>query len=162
MVFYNPFTMELGGKPAIVYPSEGLDTVFNRHAPGGMNVHIRALHAFNQKLIPRDVEYFLAILWNEGDNRMTDLRVNRRTKTYAGGRFGYLGNVLTFRNFDNYKADPKNLDDGDTCGNEDIVVGLEEKHRRLTSPNDVRAFVSGPRPELPEWLKAGEDFYSIG
>ena len=163
MVFFNPMVTRIGNReiPTIVYPSEGVDAVFDRKDRGCIERYLNGVWIQHGDLFPGDTEYIVGVVWNDFNDTMADLRLNRRTQSYANGHFGYLGNVLTFRNWSNYRADPSNKEEGDTCGNEDIVVGREEEHRRTISPNDVNVYVFGSRPVLPEWLRVGEDFFLI-
>lgn len=121
MVFYNPFTMELGSIPAIVYPSKGAEAVFDRKDKGCVKKYLRGLWDLHKGILSHDTEYAISILWNEGQNKMVDLWLNRKVEEYG---FGPLVEVRVFRNFDAYLPQP-NAEEGHSCGN--AIACLEQK-----------------------------------
>jgi len=166
MVFYNPFTTEMGNIPTIVYPARGVEVVFDRCDKGFIEKYLHGLWSLHSRLISPETEYMLAMVWDEPideqRNKMTDLWTHRRTADYG---FGPLMDVLTFRNNDHYFPDQsrKDVPEGRGSGNTIKVVSNEEQlwTELISAGGTPQEFLSGPRPKLPERMRVGEDFYFI-
>ncbi len=157
MVFYNPFTMELGNIPTIVYPARGLNEVFDRKDRSCLERYLTGLWDLNNGLVSSATEYMVAMLWNEGTDKMTDLWTHRNSECYG---FGPLIDIKLFRNFQHYIPDQnkKDIEEGSASGNTIVLLAVEENHR--VKKGNLKEFLSGRRPELPERMKLHEDFYS--
>jgi hypothetical protein len=155
MVFYNPFIMELGDIPTIVYPAQGAEKVFDRHEKGCLGRYLRGVWDIHRGMISPYTEYMIGMMWTEFANKMADLWTHRNAEGYG---FGPLIDVKLFRNFNNYIPDQNKEDEeGSASGNTIVLLATEENHRVAT--NDPKLFLSGKRPELPERMRLNQDFY---
>ena len=154
MVFYNPFMLKLGVTPTIVYPSKGVEAVFDRKDKGCIERFLAGLYDLNKGLISQDTEYLLSMLWTEDDtNRMTDLWIFRKSETYG---FGPLVDVKVFKGLEPYTPNPERVE-GIGSGNTIVLLAAEENHR--VSVGNLKEYLSGTRPELPERIRLDQDFY---
>lgn len=155
MVFYNPFMMDLGDIPTIVYPARGLENVFGRGEHGCVEKYLQGVWDLYRGLVSPETEYMIGMIWNEDANKMADLWTHRNSEEYG---FGPLIDVKLFRNFDHYIPDQtKRNREGSASGNTIVLLAAEEE-KRVKSKN-VKEFLSGNRPLLPERMRLDEDFY---
>lgn len=159
MVFYNPFTMELGNIPTIVYPAKGVDEVFSKHDKGCVERYLQGIWNLHNGLVNPDTEYMIGMVWNDDANKMLDLWTHRNSKGYG---FGPLIDVKLFRNFSQYIPDQnkQGVDEGSASGNTLVLLAAEENCR--VAAGNLQKYLTGKRPELPDRMRLGEDFYLVG
>ncbi len=156
MVFYNSLATELGNIPTLVYPARGLEEVFDRNDRGCVERYLQGLWELHRGLVSPATEYMIGMVWNEGPDKMLDLWTHRNSEGYG---FGPLIDVKLFRNFENYMPDQnkKDVEEGCASGNTIVLLAAEENQR--VSAGNLKQFLSGRRPELPERMKLNGDFY---
>lgn len=145
-MFYKPFIIEIENLPIIVYPSKGVETVFDRAETQCLEKHLGELYKGNQIL--KFGDYHIVILWDNGSDKMVDVWIYSELESWGSGP---LVDEKTFRNF---KIEP-NI--GVSAGNALIMLGREEEHRRAT--NDQKLYIKGSRPGLPDYINDGKSFY---
>ena len=149
-MFYNPRVSVIDNIPVIVYPSKGAEKVFDRREAGCVEGHLRTLYDIHCKSLPPNMQFFIAIAWDharssENPDQMIDLW------SYADldGASGAQAYERTFRGLE------RETTVGECCENAFAMLGRESEHRR---GKGLREYLEA-RPQLPEWLRIGEDFY---
>lgn len=146
MPFYKPVVKEVINVVSIVYPLTGIETVVNRKDQKSIENHLLALYESNPNL--RRGIYHIIILWTEGQDIMTDVWIFNESESWSSGP---IVDVM------NYKGMQEVLDIGVTAGDGLMMLGFEETFRR-TRPS-IMKYLSGPRPELPDVISNGQEFY---
>ncbi len=144
MAFYNPLSLQIEGRAVIVYPDQGLEKVMYRNVDS-VKKHIETLYEMHS--LSKDIDYQIIMLWAEDKDPMTDMWIFTKTDAWGSGP---LANVKIFRGY-------KEVNDiGVGSGNTLIVLGREEEQRRKSQ--NLEGYLSGPRPNLPDFLLLNEDF----
>jgi hypothetical protein len=144
MAFYNPLSLEINGLPVIVYLDQGLEKVMDRKIISIRN-HIKDL--LDKHGISKGADYLILILWTKDGKIMTDAWVFTKTDSWGSGP---LADAKIFRGY------AQVTDIGIGSGNTLIMLGREEEQRRNSL--NLKDYLSGPRPKLPDFLLLREDF----
>ena len=148
MVFYNPLKLTIQETPIIVYPCDGVESIFNRKEKGIIEEYLSKLYEQNKISFTNLGQYNIIILWNEGNDVMTDIWIYDKIESWGSGP---LVDVKIFRNFNIEK------NSGVSAGDGLILLGKEEEHRR--TKNSLKEYIGGDRPKLLDGIINGEDFY---
>ncbi|QQG49818.1 MAG: hypothetical protein HZB70_03410 [Candidatus Berkelbacteria bacterium] len=104
--------------------------------------------AGEQEFVPDDTDFMIGFLWTDEVDFYVDLWIQRQLATY--GECGPMTTLQTFR-FNGEMVDP--WEKGNACAWTRIVSGLEALHFHQVvrvHGGDVKHYINGPRPELPE------------
>lgn len=150
MTFYNPFRLEIKNVPIIVYPSQGLENVLDRTNKYSIERNLFTLYKRNSDKIREKGEYHIVIQWAEKGKPdiMTDVWIYDKVESWGSGP---LVDAKVFRDEQIVK------DIGVGCGNELIMLGREEEHRRNAS--SLKEYLRGIRPTLPDFINLKENFF---
>ena len=152
MTFYNPFLLQIGEIPAIVYPSKELEKVMDRKQLLGISNHLLGLYDRNDSLrhpVIGKPNYNIDVVWEDEGDVMTDVWIFARLGEWSSGP---LVDVETFRSM---KLETKM---GKGCGNSLGMLGREDDLLAASS-YDLSSYLASPREELlPERLRVGENF----
>lgn len=153
-MFYNPRITVIDNIPAIVYPSKGAEKVFDRKDVGCVEARLLGLYLTHSRLFPRDVHFFIAIAWDHTlqCNEKPDPMIDLRGYNDLDGESGAQTYGRTFRSFSHETGV------GEGCENAYAMLGREAEHRRGKSLDEYLE----QRPQIPDWLRVGEDFYLVG
>ena len=144
-MFYNPQFLKINGTQIIIYPSKDLEKVLDRNKQDSVKNHLKSLYYANN--FPADSEYHIVILWNEGEDVMSDIWIFTKIKSWGSGP---LVDVRVFRGM------KREYSIGVSAGNGLVMLGREEEHRK--KKKSLTAYFKDPRPKLPSYLALNEDF----
>ncbi len=145
--FYFPKRLDISGIPVIIYPGKGAEKVFDRSRKDCVELHIINLYRSNFPSLGKG-QYSIAIVWNEGNDRMTDVWVYDKIESWGSGP---LVDVKVFRGFE------PETNIGVSAENGLIMLGREGEHRR--KKGSLREYLDADRPLLPEGINPVEEFY---
>ena len=148
MPFYNPIKHQIESVPLIIYPCTGLETVFDNKKRGCLENHVSEL--YKQNNLSNMGQYNILILWNDGEDAMTDVWIYSRLESWGSGP---LVDAKIFKNFE------RETNIGISAGDGLVLLGLEEQHRWKT--NSLGRYLRGSRPKLPSKISIGQSFYDI-
>jgi len=148
MTFYNSFVLNIEKTPVIVYPTKGLEKVISRHKPNAIEEHLKALYEANPDL--KNGEYHIDVLWNKGNDIITDIWVFSESETWM---YGPLGQANIYRNLTLTNDIPT------TTGDRLVMLGSEEETRNSRiGTNGLFSYLMGQRALLPEYLLVKQNF----
>jgi hypothetical protein len=150
MAFYNPMSIEVADLSVIVYLDQGIEKILGRSKRAVID-HITQIQ---KRLDNQETDYQINILWEDDDDPMTDAWIFSQTYKWGSGP---LSDVKIFRGLN----EVNNIGVGSE--NTLIMLGREGEYRRqFTDPENLKDYLTGPRPELPSYLSLNEDFDADG
>ncbi len=148
--FYFPFSIKIDQIPLIVYPCIGIEKVFDRQQANVLEEYLHSLYLENKELLSCG-EYQIIILWNDGEDKMTDIWIFDKVESWGSGP---LVDAKVFRNLQ------QETTTGISAGDGLIMLGreteLEEELRK--SGKSVQEYLDHPRASLPNDIAPQEHF----
>jgi len=121
--FYKPVILNLNNRFQIVYPMKGVEDVLGRDIEK-MEEYLMKMGEATGYL--KDCEYSIVILWNDGNDIMTDLWIFKGMESIDSG---YLIDCRTFRNLKEIH------EEGITASDGLMILGKECELEELNRKN---------------------------